>query len=166
MANLDNISSSLIGGGAGTTKEIVYLLHLLKTLDTVQSCFDNGSNDAVQLQRFNLLVMYLQNTVLNKAKRDSIKEEMRAEEERLKKENKYDETTIEFMLGFIVVREVMQYLNDIVEFEHSDIVGMVNYPKDVIPEKTLADDYELEDDDILDVNMDSPENMTLDLDGD
>jgi hypothetical protein len=143
MADLNDIAHNALGGG--TTKEVVYLLHLLKTLDTVQSCFDKGSNDKVQLQRFNLLIKYLQSTVLSKSKREEISKEMKDEENHLKEEKKYDEVTIEYLLGFIVVREVMQYLNDIVEFEHTDIIGLVNFPKDIISEKDLieeADDEE------------------------
>jgi hypothetical protein len=144
MGNLDDIAHNALGGG--TTKEVVYLLHILKTLDTVQSCFDKGSNDEVQLQRFSLLVQYLQSTVLSKSKRDAIEKEMREEETRLKKANKYDDVFIEYSVGFIVVREVMQYLNDIVEFEHTDIIGLVNFPKDIVPDKELLDEERDESD--------------------
>lgn len=151
MAALDNISHNSYGGG--TSKEIVYLLHLLKTLDTVQTCFDKGSNDTAQLQRFTLLIKYLQNTVLDKKKRISIQAEMDVEEKRLIAEGKYDEIVREYLLGFIVVREVMQYLNDVVEFEHTDIIGLVNYPKDIVSDKLLEDGYGDDAGDLIDIEV-------------
>jgi hypothetical protein len=49
---------------------------------------------------------------------------MQEEEVKLKKES-YDEKYIEFQIGFVVVREIMAYINETLELSHDDIIGEV-----------------------------------------
>jgi hypothetical protein len=126
-----------IAGGT-TSKEQLYLIHVLEMMNKTTACFDEQKTP---IKRFKLYIKYLENAVLDDRMRKHIKDTIKVEQVELKKEYGDDVETIEYMIGFITIREVMQYLNDTYEFEHSDIMGMVGLPKDIVPEKQLAEEY-------------------------
>lgn len=100
--------------------------YILNTLQDARQSFNDGDT-----QRFNLYMSFLKNSVLDKKTRDKIDKEMLDEENRLKKLN-FDDKYIEFNIGFIVVREVMAYINETMELEHEDIIGEVGNLDDII----------------------------------
>jgi hypothetical protein len=116
-----------LGYGAGTSKEVIYMNYLLSTLTEARQSFKTGDT-----QLFNLYCQFLKSSVLNGDTRNIIDKEVLEEEKRLKKIG-YDEKYIEFMLGFIIVKHIMAYINDTMELEHEDIVGEVG---------KLDEDYE------------------------
>jgi len=141
-ASEQNFSQSSMGGG--TTKELVYLQHILQTLTSAQTSFDTGN-----VERFNLYITYLENAVLDKDMRDKIAVERALEEKRLKDLKVYDDKNIEFRIGMIVVREIMQYLNEVLELEHVEIMGAVGIAEEIVPvaEGDTDDAYNLYEED-------------------
>lgn len=117
---------------------MVYLQHILQTLTAAQTSFDNGNTE-----RFGLYITYLENAVLSKSVRDKIEKERVSEEKRLKELKLYDDKNIEFRVGMIVVREVMAYLNDVLELETEDILGSVGISEEIVPETENEEAYDL-----------------------
>lgn len=114
----DNFASGDMGSGI-TSKEVIYMSFILNKLSEACKSFDNGDT-----QRFNLYISFLKNSILDKSTRDRIDKEMLDEENKLKKQG-YDERYIEFNIGFVVVREIMGYINETMELSHEDIIGEV-----------------------------------------
>jgi hypothetical protein len=106
-------------GKSSNTKEILYMQYILSTLTEARRSFDTGDT-----QRFNLYCSFLKNSILDKVTRDRVDQEMLSEEKRLKNLG-YDDKFVEFGIGFIVVREIMSYINETMELEHDDIMGSV-----------------------------------------
>jgi hypothetical protein len=140
MANFDNSTLDSLGGG--TTKEIVYLMHILEILNKIQLSFDDAltekPNSKGALKRFTLYVKYLESCVLDDDTRELIRVESEKERKILEKQFAGDTELINYMIGFVVVKYVMKYLNDVCQFEHRDIASIIGYPdEDVIPEVQL-----------------------------
>ena len=131
-------------------------MHILDTLKSAQSSFDSGN-----VERFNLYITYLENAVLDSAVRKKINSEKIIEEKRLKALGTFDEKNIEFRIAFITVREVMAYLNEVMELEKVDIMGSVGINEDIESredmEKTEKEQYDLYEDDPLSQYPDYPE---------
>ena len=112
--------------------------HILQTLTAAQTSFDNGNTE-----RFGLYITYLENAVLSKNVRNKIEKERVSEEKRLKDLKLYDEKNIEFRVGMIVVREVMAYLNEVLELETEEIMGAVGISEEIVPETENEEAYDL-----------------------
>jgi hypothetical protein len=151
----NNFAQSAMAIG-GTTKEAIYLMHILETLKSAQTSFDDGN-----VERFNLYVTYLENAVLDEKIRKRINTEKVTEEKRLKALNVYDDKGIEFRVAFIVVREVMAYLNDVMELEKIDVMGSIGIAEDIQPKESMdrreKEEYDLYEDDPLSQYPDYPE---------
>ena len=133
VSDQSNFQQNSMGGG--TTKELVYLQHILQTLTSAQGSFETGN-----VERFNLYITYLENAVLDKDMRDKIAIERVLEEKRLKDLKVYDDKNIEFRIGMIVVREIMQYLNEVLELEHVEVMGAVGIAEAIVPVAEIDDD--------------------------
>jgi hypothetical protein len=133
--SIDNFANEYNTSGGGTTKEIVYLTHVLETMKQLQTCFKNQDNT-----EFNLYIAYLENAVLDDKRFNSITKLRETEAERLKKIGVKDKL-IDFHIGFAVVRQVMKYLNDVMELEHSDSMGVTGLSENLTPQKDIVDNY-------------------------
>jgi hypothetical protein len=107
-------------GGSINNKEVLYLTFVLDTLKEARGCFKE--KDVTQ---FNLYMSFIEAAVLDDDKSKEIIEKRKSEEKRLQALNIYKKDIIDFMLGFIIVKEVMKYLNNVMELEHTDIAGEV-----------------------------------------
>jgi hypothetical protein len=154
MVDSNFAQSSMAMGG--TTKEAIYLIHILETLKSAQASFDDGN-----VERFNLYVTYLENAVLDSDVRKMINAEKIIEEKRLKALNMYDEKGIEFRVAFIVVREVMGWLNETMELQKIDVMGSIGISEDIQPKEDMdkreKEEYDLYEDDPLAQYPDYPE---------
>lgn len=137
--NTTTFTGSDMGGGSGNSKEVLYMNYILTTLTEARQSFKTGDT-----QTFNLYCQFLKNSILDKNKRDTIDKEMLSEEIKLKKAG-YDEKYIEFGIGFIIVREIMGYINETLELSHDDIIGEVG---------RLDDDDDDDDDEEDIINID------------
>lgn len=122
--SMQNSNNSYDDSLVGTNKELLYANHILSTLKDAQSSF--GSVDGkVNVQRFLLYCAYLENAVLDDKTRERIMKERTEEKLKLQKEN-LDADTIKFHEAFVTIKYVMKYLNDIMDLETKDIVGVVS----------------------------------------
>ena len=145
MQKPDNSNFDPMGG---TSKEIVYLMHILNILDKIQLSFDSEAQTDPKkaLKRFSLYVQYLQNCIISDEARAYIQKTADTERKKLEEQFKGDNETINYMLGFVTIREAMKYLNNICEFEHINITSLVNLPKDIVSDKMLdIDEEDMED---------------------
>jgi hypothetical protein len=117
--NTESFTSGDMAGSGTNSKEVIYMSYILNTLSEARKSFDDGDT-----QRFNLYMSFLKNSILDKKTRDKVDKEMMEEETKLKKAN-YDDKYIEFQIGFVVVREIMAYINETLELSHDDIIGEV-----------------------------------------
>jgi hypothetical protein len=107
----------------GTSKETLYVQHILNTLRDAQTAFV-GSEGA---DKFLLYCAYLEAAILDDKTRAQVMIERAKEKDRLIKEGA-DDDMLKFHEAFITIKYVMKYLNDIMELEHHDIVGNVGQP--------------------------------------
>ena len=137
MANFNNTQDDNI---IGTNKELLYVNHILSTLKDAQSSFNPDSNGKMNISRFLLYCAYLESAILDDMAREVIEKERAQERERLRKEGNMDETTIRFHEGFVTIKYVMRYLNEVMELEHKDIVGVVSRDNDMTEYNLFEED--------------------------
>jgi hypothetical protein len=101
----------------GASLEAIYLTHILQTLSRLQNTFDNGDTNT-----YSLYIEYLRNAVLDEKVCTEINNKMKTRKAELDSEG-VDDGLQKFYLGFLVVREVMQYLNASLDLTHEDIIG-------------------------------------------
>jgi hypothetical protein len=107
----------------GTNKELLYVSHILSTLKDAQVSF-GGQDGKMNVDRFMLYCAYLESAILNDKTRDQVMIERTKEKARLIKEGITGDI-LHFYEGFVTIKYVMKYLNDVMELEHRDIVGLV-----------------------------------------
>lgn len=131
----DNFDNNYNTSGGGTSKEVIYLTHVLDTMKQLQTCFKDKD-----IAQFNLYVAYLENAVLDDARFNTITKLRKDEEARLKKLG-VDETMIDFFIGFAVVRQVMKYLNDLMELEKTDSMGVTGLSENLTSQNDIIETY-------------------------
>jgi len=101
----------------GASLEAIYLTHFLQTLTKLQDTF--WKKDA---EVYSLFIEYLRNAVLDEDVCEEINDKMaRMNADLITKGT--SEEMIKFYLGFLVVKEVMKYLNNALDLTHEDIIG-------------------------------------------
>jgi hypothetical protein len=111
---------------SSTSKEILYLSHILETMKQSMTCFKSKD-----VEEFELYVSYLEASILS----DDVRQDILKEQSELIKKLKAQQTasggvptntTIRFKVGFITIRKIFIYLNSICEFETEDILGEIS----------------------------------------
>ena len=103
----------------GASLEAIYLTHFLQTLTKLQDTF--WKKDA---EVYSLFIEYLRNAVLDEDVCEEINDKMAKMKKDLEaKKDPPSEEMIKFYLGFLVVKEVMKYLNNALDLTHEDIIG-------------------------------------------
>jgi len=103
----------------GASLEAIYLTHFLQTLTKLQDTF--WKKDA---EVYSLFIEYLRNAVLDEEVCEEINDKMAKMKKDLEtKKDPPSEEMIKFYLGFLVVKEVMKYLNNALDLTHEDIIG-------------------------------------------
>jgi len=121
MAELNILAQTSMGGSI-SNKEILYLNFVLDTLKEARQCFKDKD-----VSQFSLYMSFIEAAVLDDEKSKDIVDKREKEEKKLleKYPDEQDRRTIDFLLGFIIVKEVMKYLNSVMELEHTDIAGEI-----------------------------------------
>ena len=103
----------------------LYLSHYLKTMENLQETFKTQD-----LKQFNLFISYIRAIITDKDKKGQIDAAMVARRSDLLKENEtrkrmgfeeYNNTTIEFMVGFCAVEKCMEHLDYTLKISKRDV---------------------------------------------
>lgn len=112
----------------GQSKEVTYAMHIFNSLNRAQNCF--ATKD---VEQFDLIISYLEAATLD----DDVVAEIQVERKKLYNElmKQQKETggtpnnnTIRFRTGFITIKRVFKYLNDILSLSNTDIASIVDSP--------------------------------------
>ena len=103
----------------GASLEAIYLSHILETMKELRGCFNDRD-----VETFSLYIEYLKSATLGEDIRIKIQADaVKLKEEMDKEKPRVDEKIKSFRIGFLVVREVMKYLNASLDLTHEDIIG-------------------------------------------
>jgi len=136
--NMTSFNYGMDDNVVGTNKELLYVSHILSTLKDAQTSF--GSSDGkMNVDRFALYCAYLEAAILDDKARNSVMTEREKERERLTQIG-MDGDMLQFHECFVTIKYVMRYLNDVMELEHHDIVGLIGKETEVEEEYDLFED--------------------------
>jgi hypothetical protein len=119
-----NTPSPVIGDSNAITvssKDMLYLNHLLMTLTAAQASFATKDHET-----FSLYCTYLQSAVLSQDVRTKIQKDYGVLANQYKKDHPQtqdDNVVLNFLMGFVVVQEVFAYINQRFELETEDVMG-------------------------------------------
>lgn len=103
-----------------SSKDVMYLDHILKTLTGLQGSFEDAN-----VEKFQLYVEYLKHAILSKDVRDKIQNEIVEYYKPLREPT----STQKFYAGFIIIREVFAYINERFELETEDVMADIGQLK-------------------------------------
>jgi hypothetical protein len=101
----------------GASLEAIYLTHFLQTLSRLQETFWKKD-----VEVYTLFIEYLRSAVLDEDVCNLINDKMVTLKNKLEEEGSSEEM-VKFHMGFLVVKEVMKYLNTSLDLTHEDIIG-------------------------------------------
>jgi|WetSurMetagenome_2_1015567.scaffolds.fasta_scaffold106426_3 hypothetical protein len=115
--------ASPVGGDAivASSKDMLYLNHLLLTLQAAQQTFITKD-----FETFSLYCTYLQSAVLSEDVRNLIEKKYNVLADNYKKNHPNTEKgdpMLNFLMGFVVIQEVFAYINQRFELETEDVMG-------------------------------------------
>jgi hypothetical protein len=116
---------------AGASLEAIYLSHILETMKELRWCFKDKD-----VETFSLYIEYLKSATLGEMIQSQMDKDISKLKERLKKEN-VNSPIKDFRVGFLVVKEVMKYLNTSLDLTHEDIIGQA-YDIEDLPEEQIT----------------------------
>jgi polysaccharide deacetylase 2 family uncharacterized protein YibQ len=138
---MSEINTTNYDTGGMTSKEMIYMQHIFIALDRVQAIYlDSSKSPEDGRERFALQVEYIKNVVLDKDRQADIQKRCDKQKVELVKRYGEDSHEIDYAIGFIVINEVMRYLNDIMELEHHDIIGEVGISRELAPKEIIEND--------------------------
>lgn len=123
---------------AGASLEAIYLSHILETMKELRWCFKDKD-----VETFSLYIEYLKSATLGEQIQNSMDSDIKKLKAKLKAENVKPPIS-DFRVGFLVVKEVMKYLNTSLDLTHEDIIGQA-YDIDELPEEQVTLDEIMEE---------------------
>jgi len=117
----------------GASLEAIYLSHILETMKELRWCFKDKD-----VETFSLYIEYLKSATLGEDIQAKIEGDIKALKKKLKDE-RVNPPISDFRVGFLVVKEVMKYLNTSLDLTHEDIIGLA-YDLEGLPEPLKPED--------------------------
>lgn len=111
----------------GASLEAIYLSHILETMKELRWCFKDKD-----VETFSLYIEYLKSATLGEQIQSKMDEDIKKLKDKLKRENVKPPIS-DFRVGFLVVKEVMKYLNTSLDLTHEDIIGQAYDIEDLPP---------------------------------